>query len=54
MSEKQKEKFPMTEHDEIVMMNIYSFQQDFENYKEKFHFFLDDECPWPFTASISK
>ena len=54
MAEKVKDRYPMLEHDELVMVNIYGMQKDFDNYKEKFNLFMDDDSQFDFTDEISQ
>jgi hypothetical protein len=49
MSEKMKEKFDITENDELIGLNIYAAQTKFPDYKEKFDIFMDDESEFKLT-----
>ena len=43
MAEKMKEKFDVTENDQIIGLNIYSAQTKFPEYREKFDLFINEE-----------
>ena len=43
MAEKLKEKFEITENDELIGLNIYAAQTKFPEYREKFDIFMNDE-----------
>lgn len=43
MAEKMKEKFDVTENDQIIGLNIYAAQTKFPEYKEKFDLFMNEE-----------
>ena len=51
MAEKVKEKFEVTENDELIGLNIYSAQKKFPDYRQKFNLFIEDE--FKFTQEIS-
>ena len=51
MAEKVKEKFDVTENDEIIGLNIYAAQKKFPEYRQKFNMFIEDE--FEFTQDIS-
>jgi len=43
MEEKIKEKFPVTEDDDMLGLSIYAAQKKMQGYKEKYLLFFDDD-----------
>jgi len=54
MAEKLKEKFEITENDELIGLNIYAAQTKFPEYREKFDIFMNDDSEFQITQDIVK
>lgn len=54
MAEKVKEKFPITENDEIIGLNIYAQQDKMSEYKEKFDILIGDANAYQNIPGLSK
>lgn len=46
MSEKLKEKFDLTQADEVIALNVYSAQKKLPEYKEKYEILMDPKGPY--------
>ena len=52
MAEKMKEKFDITENDELIGLNIYAAQTKFPEYREKFEIFMNEDSEFELTQEI--